>query len=75
MGFPGLLSTIMLIVVLIMLLANRNPLYLMGLFVVYLLSKVMWVQMDIPGQFQHGTVSMEEKMHHLFAKFSCSFDL
>ncbi|PPD83338.1 hypothetical protein GOBAR_DD19728 [Gossypium barbadense] len=35
----------------------RNPLYLMGLFVVYLLSKVMWVQMDIPGQFQHGTLA------------------
>ncbi|KAG4195939.1 hypothetical protein ERO13_A06G140333v2 [Gossypium hirsutum] len=53
MGFPGLLSTIMLIVVLIMLLANRNPLYLMGLFVVYLLSKAMWVR----GQFQHGTLA------------------
>ncbi|KAH1055813.1 hypothetical protein J1N35_033878 [Gossypium stocksii] len=35
----------------------RNPLYLMGLFVVYLLSKAMWVQMDIPGQFQHGTLA------------------
>ncbi|MBA0811110.1 hypothetical protein Gohar_003041, partial [Gossypium harknessii] len=35
----------------------RNPLCLMGLFVVYLLSKAMWVQMDIPGQFQHGTLA------------------
>ncbi|KAE8734346.1 Protein ROOT HAIR DEFECTIVE 3-like protein 2 [Hibiscus syriacus] len=35
----------------------RNPLYLMVLFVAYLLSKAMWVQMDIPGQFQHGTLA------------------
>ncbi|GMI86020.1 RHD-like2 [Hibiscus trionum] len=35
----------------------RNPLYLMVLFVAYLLSKAMWVQMDIPGQFQHGTLT------------------
>ncbi|KAL4308943.1 hypothetical protein GQ457_01G040940 [Hibiscus cannabinus] len=35
----------------------RNPFYLMGLFVAYLLSKAMWVQMDIPGQFQHGTLA------------------
>ncbi|XP_022723300.1 protein ROOT HAIR DEFECTIVE 3 homolog 2-like isoform X2 [Durio zibethinus] len=35
----------------------RNPFYLMLLFVAYLLSKAMWVQMDIPGQFQHGTLA------------------
>ncbi|XVF40018.1 hypothetical protein PTKIN_Ptkin01aG0078800 [Pterospermum kingtungense] len=35
----------------------RNPLYLMFLFVAYLISKAMWVQMDIPGQFQHGTLA------------------
>lgn len=35
----------------------------MFLFVAYLISKAMWVQMDIPGQFQHGTVSMRERLH------------
>ncbi|XWS18727.1 hypothetical protein CRYUN_Cryun32bG0069400 [Craigia yunnanensis] len=35
----------------------RNPLYLLLLFVAYLLSKAMWVQMDVPGQFQHGTLA------------------
>ncbi|XWS12279.1 hypothetical protein CRYUN_Cryun37aG0075900 [Craigia yunnanensis] len=35
----------------------RNPLYLMLLFVAYLLSKAVWVQMDVPGQFQHGTLA------------------
>ncbi|KAA3479113.1 protein ROOT HAIR DEFECTIVE 3-like protein 2-like [Gossypium australe] len=35
----------------------RNPLYLMFLFVAFLLSKAMWVQMDVPGQFQHGTLA------------------
>ncbi|CAK7336936.1 unnamed protein product [Dovyalis caffra] len=34
----------------------RNPLYLMVLFVVYLLSKALWVQMDITGQFQNGAL-------------------
>ncbi|TQD84490.1 hypothetical protein C1H46_029970 [Malus baccata] len=32
----------------------KNPLYLMVLFVAFLLSKALWVQMDITGQFQHG---------------------
>ncbi|KAL4386024.1 hypothetical protein GQ457_09G004330 [Hibiscus cannabinus] len=35
----------------------RNPLYLMFLFVAFLISKAMWVQMDVPGQFQHGTLA------------------
>ncbi|XP_022715425.1 protein ROOT HAIR DEFECTIVE 3 homolog 2-like isoform X2 [Durio zibethinus] len=35
----------------------RNPLYLLLLFIAYLLSKAMWVQMDVPGQFQHGTLA------------------
>lgn len=35
----------------------KNPLYLMILFIVYLLSKALWVQMDIPGQFQNGTLA------------------
>ncbi|CAN6545850.1 unnamed protein product [Malus baccata var. baccata] len=34
----------------------KNPLYLMVLFVAFLLSKALWVQMDITGQFQHDAV-------------------
>lgn len=32
----------------------RNPLWLLVLFVGYLLSKALWVQLNIPGEFQHG---------------------
>ncbi|RXH98751.1 hypothetical protein DVH24_011076 [Malus domestica] len=35
----------------------KNPLYLMVLFVAFLLSRALWVQMDITGQFQHGALS------------------
>ncbi|XP_004293731.1 PREDICTED: protein ROOT HAIR DEFECTIVE 3 homolog 2 [Fragaria vesca subsp. vesca] len=35
----------------------RNPLYLLVLFVAYLLTKALWVQMDIAGEFRHGTIS------------------
>ncbi|XP_044495894.1 protein ROOT HAIR DEFECTIVE 3 homolog 2-like isoform X2 [Mangifera indica] len=35
----------------------KNPLYLLILFVVYLLSKALWVQMDIAKEFQHGTMA------------------
>ncbi|GLT59945.1 hypothetical protein SLA2020_327380 [Shorea laevis] len=35
----------------------RNPLYLMVLFVLYLLSKALWVQMGVAEQFQHGTLA------------------
>ncbi|KAE8008267.1 hypothetical protein FH972_004796 [Carpinus fangiana] len=35
----------------------RNPLYLMVLFIVYLLSKALWAQMDIVGAFQNGTLA------------------
>ncbi|KAL6201627.1 hypothetical protein ACLB2K_025340 [Fragaria x ananassa] len=35
----------------------RNPLYLLVLFVAYLLSKALWVQMDIAGEFRHGAIS------------------
>ncbi|KDP33110.1 hypothetical protein JCGZ_13554 [Jatropha curcas] len=35
----------------------KNPLYLMVLFIIYLLSKALWVQMDIAGQFQNGTLA------------------
>ncbi|KAJ6761106.1 PROTEIN SEY1 [Salix purpurea] len=34
----------------------RNPLYLLVLFVVYLLSKALWVQMDITGEFRNGAL-------------------
>ncbi|KAJ4980824.1 hypothetical protein NE237_031661 [Protea cynaroides] len=35
----------------------RNPLYLMALFIIYLLSKALWVQLDITGSFRHGTLA------------------
>ncbi|GAV78733.1 RHD3 domain-containing protein [Cephalotus follicularis] len=35
----------------------KNPLYLMVLFIVYLLLKALWVQMDIVGEFQNGTLA------------------
>ncbi|ONI11568.1 hypothetical protein PRUPE_4G113800 [Prunus persica] len=34
-----------------------NPLYLMVLFVAYLISRALWVQMDIGRVFQHGILS------------------
>lgn len=34
----------------------RNPLYLLVLFVVYLLSKALWIQMDITGEFRNGAL-------------------
>ncbi|KAL8107577.1 hypothetical protein AgCh_024115 [Apium graveolens] len=35
----------------------RNPLYLLVLFVIFLLSKAIWVQMDITRDFQNGTLA------------------
>ncbi|CAI0540778.1 unnamed protein product [Linum tenue] len=35
----------------------KNPLYLMVLFVGFLLSKALWVQLDVAGQFRHGPVA------------------
>ncbi|XP_043807746.1 protein ROOT HAIR DEFECTIVE 3 homolog 2 isoform X3 [Manihot esculenta] len=35
----------------------KNPLYLVILFVVYLLSKALWVQMDITREFRNGTLA------------------
>lgn len=32
----------------------RNPLYLAVLFVGFLVSKALWVQLDIPNEFRHG---------------------
>lgn len=34
----------------------KNPFYLMILFVAYLLLRALWVQMDIAGEFRHGTL-------------------
>lgn len=35
----------------------RNPLYLVVLFIVFLLSKALWLQMDIPREFQNGILA------------------
>ncbi|KAL3701860.1 hypothetical protein R1sor_019882 [Riccia sorocarpa] len=35
----------------------RNPLYLLIFFVVYLLGKALWVQLDIAAEFRHGFVA------------------
>lgn len=35
----------------------RNPLYLGLLFVLFLLAKALWVQLDVAGVFQHGALS------------------
>uniref|UniRef100_A0A1D1Y028 Protein ROOT HAIR DEFECTIVE 3 homolog n=1 Tax=Anthurium amnicola TaxID=1678845 RepID=A0A1D1Y028_9ARAE len=35
----------------------RNPLYIMILFVTFLVSKAVWVQLDVTGDFRHGTLS------------------
>lgn len=45
---------------------NRNPLYLLGLFVAFLLSKALWVQLDVPREFQHGAVSSMTPILQLF---------
>lgn len=38
------------------LMMNRNPLYLLVLFVIFLLSRALWIQLDISGEFRNGTV-------------------
>ncbi|TQD91247.1 hypothetical protein C1H46_023173 [Malus baccata] len=43
----------------------KNPLYLMVLFVAFLLSKALWVQMDITGQFQHGAITVMNLLRKL----------
>ncbi|XP_042490414.1 protein ROOT HAIR DEFECTIVE 3 homolog 2-like [Macadamia integrifolia] len=35
----------------------KNPLYLFALFIIYLLSKALWVELDIPGEFRNGTLA------------------
>lgn len=35
----------------------RNPLYLLGLFVAFVLSYAIWMQYDITAYFRHGTLS------------------
>uniref|UniRef100_A0A803LD83 Protein ROOT HAIR DEFECTIVE 3 homolog n=1 Tax=Chenopodium quinoa TaxID=63459 RepID=A0A803LD83_CHEQI len=34
----------------------RNPLYLLVLFVAFLVSKALWVQMDVSNEFRHGVL-------------------
>ncbi|GAB2293387.1 Cell wall protein rhd3 [Dionaea muscipula] len=34
----------------------RNPLYFALLFVIFLVSKALWVQLDIPNEFRHGAL-------------------
>ncbi|CAL0301044.1 unnamed protein product [Lupinus luteus] len=34
----------------------KNPLYVLFIFVAYLLGKAIWIQMDIAGEFRHGTL-------------------
>lgn len=43
----------------------------MVLFIVFLLSKALWVQMDMVGAFQNGTVSIKGKL--LFASLFSLF--
>ncbi|XP_043702768.1 protein ROOT HAIR DEFECTIVE 3 homolog 2-like [Telopea speciosissima] len=35
----------------------KNPLYLLALFIIYLLSKALWVQLDVTGAFRNGTLA------------------
>ena len=41
------------------LLDGRNPLYLAVIFVVFLVGKAIWVQLDIATEFQNGFVSIQ----------------
>ncbi|XP_070677404.1 protein ROOT HAIR DEFECTIVE 3 homolog 2-like isoform X3 [Malus domestica] len=50
----------------------KNPLYLMVLFVAFLLSKALWVQMDITGQFQHDTSNTVQECVSEFISFVTS---
>ncbi|RWV85572.1 hypothetical protein BHE74_00033856 [Ensete ventricosum] len=43
----------------------RNPLYLLVLFVVYLLFKALWVQLDVSSLFQNGIVSTS-RTHEIY---------
>ena len=53
---------------------NRNPLYLVVIFVVYLLSKALWIQMDVGRAFQSGTVSnkLNTSWFSLYKFLSCN---
>ncbi|PKA59740.1 Protein root hair defective 3 like 1 [Apostasia shenzhenica] len=35
----------------------RNPLYLFAIFVIFLVLRALWIQLNIKGEFQHGTIS------------------
>ncbi|WOL03009.1 protein ROOT HAIR DEFECTIVE 3 [Canna indica] len=49
----------------------RNPLYLGVIFVVFLVGKALWVQLDISGEFRNGAVSfiMLYRLSILFSLF------
>ena len=38
---------------------DRNPLYLAVMFVVFLVGKAIWVQLDIANEFRNGFVSIK----------------
>jgi hypothetical protein len=41
---------------------DRNPLYLAVIFVVFLVGKAFWVQLDIANEFQNGFVSVQSTL-------------
>lgn len=43
----------------------RNPLYLGAIFIVFLVGKAIWVQLDIASEFQNGFVSIETTVSSL----------
>lgn len=57
----------------------RNPLYLGVIFVVFLVGKAIWVQLDIPGEFRNGAVSVntlsEFKLYSFLVKPMCILSL
>jgi hypothetical protein len=48
---------------------GRNPLYVGGVFAVFLLIKALWVQLDISGEFRNGAVSVKPQSHSLVLIF------
>jgi hypothetical protein len=52
---------------------GRNPLYLGIIFVVFLLLKALWVQLDISGEFRNGAVSI--KLYYVSLSHLLSIDV
>lgn len=59
------------VLIILAFLHGRNPLYLGVIFVAFLLSKALWVQLDIAGEFRHGIVS--SKLSKSFKPSTCGF--